>query len=76
MSVAQERNLRLVRDVPSEPGIRLGDIRLRNRLVTSSSLPMTAAEMKLSTTLSASSVSSPRMSSSRAAEARRARSAF
>ncbi|GAA4848644.1 dihydroorotate dehydrogenase [Saccharopolyspora rosea] len=38
MSVAQERNLRLVRDVPSEPGIRLGDIRLRNRLVTSSSL--------------------------------------
>ncbi|MGP4015637.1 dihydroorotate dehydrogenase [Saccharopolyspora sp. 5N708] len=38
MSVAQERNLRLVRDVPSELGVRLGDIRLRNRLVTSSSL--------------------------------------
>lgn len=38
MSVAQERNLRLVRDEPREPAVRLGDITLRNRLVTSSSL--------------------------------------
>ncbi|MDR7303346.1 dihydroorotate dehydrogenase [Haloactinomyces albus] len=38
MSVTQERNLRLVRDEPSEPAVRLGDITLRNRLVTSSSL--------------------------------------
>ncbi len=38
MSVAQERNLRLVRDEPREPAVRLGDIHLRNRLVTSSSL--------------------------------------
>lgn len=38
MSVAQERNLRLVRDEPVEPVVRLGDISLRNRLVTASSL--------------------------------------
>lgn len=38
MSVAPERNLRLVRDEPRPPAVRLGDIRLRNRLVTSSSL--------------------------------------
>ncbi|GAA2807979.1 dihydroorotate dehydrogenase [Saccharopolyspora taberi] len=38
MSVAPERNLRLVRDEPREPAVRLGDIHLRNRLVTSSSL--------------------------------------
>ncbi|RCW40371.1 dihydroorotate dehydrogenase (NAD+) catalytic subunit [Halopolyspora algeriensis] len=38
MSVTQERNLRLVRDEPREPAVRLGDIALRNRLVTSSSL--------------------------------------
>lgn len=38
MSVAQERNLRLVRDEPRSPGVRLGDITLRNRLVTASSL--------------------------------------
>lgn len=38
MSVASERNLRLVRDEPIEPAVRLGDIRLRNRLVTASSL--------------------------------------
>ena len=38
MSVAQQRNLRLVRDFPREPGVQLGDIHLRNRLVTSSSL--------------------------------------
>ncbi len=38
MSVAQERNLRLVRDEPSGSEVRLGDIRLRNRLVTASSL--------------------------------------
>lgn len=38
MSVAQERNLRLVRDEPRAPGVRLGDISLRNRLVTASSL--------------------------------------
>jgi dihydroorotate dehydrogenase (NAD+) catalytic subunit len=38
VTVAQERYLRLVRDEPQEPAVRLGDIRLRNRLVTSSSL--------------------------------------
>ncbi len=38
MSVAQERNLRLVRDEPRPGEVRLGDITLRNRLVTSSSL--------------------------------------
>ncbi|MBA8823560.1 dihydroorotate dehydrogenase (NAD+) catalytic subunit [Saccharopolyspora lacisalsi] len=38
MSVAQERNLRVVRDEPREPAVRLGDIALRNRLVTASSL--------------------------------------
>lgn len=38
MSVAQERNLRLVRDEPRAPAVQLGDIALRNRLVTSSSL--------------------------------------
>jgi dihydroorotate dehydrogenase (NAD+) catalytic subunit len=38
VSVAQERYLRLVRDERQEPPIRLGDIGLRNRLVTSSSL--------------------------------------
>ncbi|EQD87487.1 dihydroorotate dehydrogenase (NAD+) catalytic subunit [Saccharopolyspora erythraea NRRL 2338] len=38
MSVAPERNLRLVRDEPLAPAVRLGDIHLRNRLVTSSSL--------------------------------------
>lgn len=38
MSVAQERNLRLVPDPDPGRGVSLGDIRLRNRLVTSSSL--------------------------------------
>lgn len=38
VSVAQDRYLRLVRDEPREPAVRLGDISLRNRLVTSSSL--------------------------------------
>lgn len=40
MSVAPERNLRLVREeAPAETGgVRLGDIRLRNRVVTASSL--------------------------------------
>ncbi|WP_244515675.1 dihydroorotate dehydrogenase [Actinopolyspora xinjiangensis] len=39
MSLAQERNLRLVRaDETAGPHVRLGDIRLRNRLVTSSSI--------------------------------------
>lgn len=39
VSVAPERNLRLVRaDETTGPQVRLGDIRLRNRLVTSSSL--------------------------------------
>lgn len=38
MSVAHERYLHLVRDEPREPTVRLGDISLRNRLVTSSSL--------------------------------------
>lgn len=38
MSVAQERNLRLVRDEPRGSEVRLGDVRLRNRLVTASSL--------------------------------------
>lgn len=38
MSVAQERNLRLVRDEPRGAGVKLGDITLRNRLVTASSL--------------------------------------
>jgi dihydroorotate dehydrogenase (NAD+) catalytic subunit len=38
VSVAPERYLRLVRDEPREPAVRLGDIGLRNRLVTSSSL--------------------------------------
>ncbi|QUH05972.1 dihydroorotate dehydrogenase [Saccharopolyspora erythraea] len=36
--MAPERNLRLVRDEPLAPAVRLGDIHLRNRLVTSSSL--------------------------------------
>ncbi|WP_370591172.1 dihydroorotate dehydrogenase [Saccharopolyspora montiporae] len=38
MSVAQERNLRLVPDPDPGQGVDLGGIRLRNRLVTSSSL--------------------------------------
>ena len=38
VSVAQERNLRLVRDEPRAPAVRIGDIQLRNRLVTASSL--------------------------------------
>ena len=38
MSVAQQRNLRLVRDETPGAGVRLGDIELRNRLVTASSL--------------------------------------
>lgn len=38
VSMAQQRNLRLVREQPEEPGVRLGDISLRNRLVTASSL--------------------------------------
>ncbi|SDQ11209.1 dihydroorotate dehydrogenase (NAD+) catalytic subunit [Actinopolyspora saharensis] len=39
VSLAQERNLRLVRaDETAGPHVRLGDVKLRNRLVTSSSL--------------------------------------